>query len=157
GEVDAGNSDMTTYFGVLPVILVIIGAWKYWHQSLVRYLVGLAVLAWVYSWGASSFLHGVLYLIPNLDVAREADRFIYLNNFAMAILAGYGVQFLFVDRTPGQAVSIGGLLAILKWVTIGFAALLVLASFHFPIQVTEKTYLSFFFLASAYALLLFLR
>jgi hypothetical protein len=156
GEADAGKSDMTTYFGVLPLILMIIGLWKYWSNSLVRYLGALAALAWVYTWSSSSLLHGVLYLSPLLDIAREADRFIYATNFAMAILAGFGVQFLFADRKPNEFLSLSRLLSILKWVVIGFAALLVAASLHFPISVTEKTYLSFFFLASSYGLILFL-
>jgi len=155
GEVDAGNSDMTTYFGVLPLIFMIIGVWKCWSNSLVRYLTALAALAWIYTWASSSLLHGVLYLSPFLDIAREADRFIYATHFAMAVLAGFGVQTLFADRKPGEVLSLAGLLSILKWVVIGFAALLVLASLHFPITVTEKTYLSFFFLASAYGLILF--
>ena len=157
GELDAGPSDMTTYFGVLPLILVIIGVWKYWTRPLIRYLAALAVLAWVYTWGASSFLHGILYLVPNLEVAREADRFIYLTNFAMALLAGFGVEFRFRGSSTRAGSAISRLLSILKWVTISFAAFLVLASFHFPVSVTEKTYLSFFFYASAYALLLFVE
>jgi len=156
GEVDAGRSDMTTYFGVLPLILAIIGAWKYWDNFLIRYLASLAVLAWIYTWSSSSLLHGVLYLSPYLNIAREADRFIHATNFAMAVLAGFGVQILFGDRKPGEVLSLSPLLSVLKWVVIGFAALLVAASLHFPISVTEKTYLSFFFLASAYALILFL-
>jgi len=156
GEADAGKSDMTTYFGVLPLILTIIAVWKYWSNSLVRYLASLAAVAWIYTWSSSSLLHGVLYLSPLLDIAREADRFIYATNFAMALLAGFGVQILFADRKPDELLSLSGLLSVLKWVVIGFAALLVAASLHFPISVTEKTYLSFFFLASAYGLILFL-
>ena len=155
GEVDAGNSDMTTYFGVLPLIFMIVGVWKCWSNSLVRYLAALAALAWIYTWASSSFLHGVLYLWPFLDIAREADRFIYATHFAMAVLAGFGVQTLFSERKPGEVLSLSGLLSVMKWVVIAFAALLVVASLHFPIAVTEKTYLSFFFLASAYGLLLF--
>jgi hypothetical protein len=156
GEADAGKSDMTTYYGVLPLILMIIGLWKYCSNSLVRYLGALAALAWIYTWSSSSLLHGVLYLSPLLDIAREADRFIYATNFSMAVLAGFGVQFLFADRQLNESLSLSRLLSILKWVVIGFAALLVAASLHFPISVTEKTYLSFFFLASSYGLILFL-
>jgi hypothetical protein len=157
GEVDAGKSDMTTYFGVLPLLLAIIGAWKFWRLPFVRYLAALALLVWVYTWGASSFLHGVLYLLPNLEVAREADRFIYVTHFAMAVLLAYGVQYLFEDRRPGEARPLSALLSIVKWATLAFAALLVLASLGLKISVTEKTYLSFFFLAAAYALLFFLQ
>jgi hypothetical protein len=157
GEVDAGRSDWTPYFGVLPLVLVIIGVWKYWSNPLIRYLSVLAALAFVYSWGSLSFLHGVLYLVPYLDIAREADRFIYLTHFAMAILAGFGVQYLFKDRKPGEGFSLSPLISVLKWVTAGFAALLAAASLGLPVGVTEKTYLSFFFIAAALALLLFLR
>jgi hypothetical protein len=154
GDVDAGKSDWTPYFGVLPLLLGIIGAWRYWALPLVRYLTALAAMALVYSWASLSLLHGVMYLVPYLDMAREADRFIYLTHFGMAVLAGFGAQSLFEDRKPGEAVLPHALLSVLKWVVIGFAALLTAASLQFPISISEKTYLSFFFLAAAYGLLL---
>src|SRR6185369_44754 len=55
-EVHSGKSDFSTYFGVLPLILVLIGAWKYWRQPLVRYFAALAVLAWIYTWASFSLL-----------------------------------------------------------------------------------------------------
>ena len=157
GEADAGKSDATTYFGVLPLILAIIGGWKYWSRPLVRYLVALALISCIYTWGSASFLHGVLYLTPYLNIAREADRFIYLTHFAMGILAAFGVQFLFEDRTADMVLHLSPVIRILKWVVIGFAVVLAATSLHLPIAVTEKTYLSFFFLAASYGLLLFLR
>jgi len=156
GELPAGKSEgTTTYFGVLPLILAIIGVRQYWANPLVRYLAAIAVLALVYTWGPASLLHGVLYLTPFVDVIREPDRFIYMTNFAMAILAGFGVQFLFVDHKAGEALPVSGLLSLLKWGTSVFALVLLLAGFRFPISVSEKTYLSFFFLVSAYALIRF--
>ena len=157
GDVDAGKSAWTPYFGVLPLLLGIIGAWRYWTLPLVRYLAVLAAMALVYSWASLSLLHGVMYLMPYLDMAREADRFIYLTHFGMAILAGFGAQSLFEDRKPGEAILPGALLSVLKWVVIAFAALLVAASLHLPISISEKTYLSFFFLAAAFGLLLSVR
>jgi hypothetical protein len=157
GQTDAGKSDSTPYFGVLPLILTIIGIWKYWTMPLVRYLAALAALAWFYSWGGLSLLHGVMYLAPFLDVAREPDRFIYLTHFAMAVLAGFGVQFLFEDRKPGGNLSLSALMSVLQWATAGFAALLAAASLGLPIAVTEKTYLSFFFITASFTLLLFLQ
>jgi hypothetical protein len=156
-EVHSGKSAFSTYFGVLPLVLVIVGAWRYWREPLVRYLAALAVLAWIYTWASFSLLHGILYLVPHLDIAREADRFIYLTDFAMAILAGFGVQLMFVDRDLDAFSSLTKFFSVFKWIIIGFGGLVVAANMHFPIAVTEKTYLSFFFLASAYALLMFVQ
>ena len=154
GEVDAGDSDFSTYFGVLPLLLAIIGAWKRWRHPIVRYFTGLAVLAWLYSWGTFSLLHGVLYLVPHLDMARGPDRFIYLTQFSLAILAGFGVQAVFQDPRSGEPLSLAPLLSILKGVVIVFAVILAAASLHLPIAVTDLTYLSFFFIAASYVLLL---
>ena len=156
-EVHSGKSDFSTYFGVLPLVLVIVGAWRYWREPLVRYLAALAVLAWIYTWASFSLLHGILYLVPHLDIAREADRFIYLTDFAMAMLAGYGVQLMFVDRDLDAFSSLTKFFSVFKWIIIGFGVLVVAANMHFPIAVTDKTYLSFFFLATAYALLMFVQ
>ncbi len=156
GELNAGKyAGTTTYFGVLPLILAVIGARQYWSNALVRFMTGMALLALIYTWGPASLLHGVLYMAPLLDAVREADRFIYLTNFAMAILAGFGVQFLFSEHKAGEALPFSGLLSVLKWGTIVFALILVLERLKFPVAVSDKTYLSFFFLASAYGVILF--
>jgi hypothetical protein len=157
GDVRSGKSDMTAYFGVLPLLLVIIGGWKCWRNPLVKYLVGLAVVVWIYSWASSSLLHGILYLVPLLDISREADRFYYLTNFATALLAGFGAQLLFIDRNADELASLSKLLSVLKWAVIAFAGLLVLASLHLTAELSEKTYLSFFLLAASYTLLVFLQ
>ena len=94
-----------------------------------RYLVALALISCIYTWGSASFLHGVLYLTPYLNIAREADRFIYLTHFAMGILAAFGVQFLFEDRTADMVLHLSPVIRILKWVVIGFAVVLA-ATIH---------------------------
>ena len=154
GQADAGDSDFSPYLGVLPLILVVIGAWKCWNRRLIRYLVGLAALSFLYTWGGFSFIHGALYLLPILEKAREPDRFIYLTQFAMAILAGFGIHILFEDREPGGRLSLSPLLSILKWVVIVFAIMLAAASLGLKIPVNDFTYLTFFFVAASYVLLL---
>jgi hypothetical protein len=154
GEVDAGDSALSSYYGVMPLLLAIIGAWKYWNQRLTRYFVLLAALSFIYTWGGFSLLHGVLYLAPFLDIARESDRFIYLTQFSMAILAGFGSQALFEDRTPGQSLSLKPLLTILKWVLAIFAIFLAGISLGVKLPASDLTYLSFFFLLASFVLLL---
>src|SRR5262249_24500757 len=149
GEVDAGDSAFSSYFGVMPLLLVIIGAWKCWRLPLVRYLIVLAVVSFVYTWGGFSIVHGVLYLAPVLDMARESDRFIYLTQFAMAILAGFGIQALFEDRMPNSTLTLRPLTSVLTGIVIVFAVLLASASLGLRIAVTDFTYLSFFFIASS--------
>ncbi len=96
GSASIGNAEFSPYFGVMPLLLAGIGAWRNWEQPWVKYFTGLGLVAFFYSMGSYSFLHGLLYLlVPFLDMAREAGRFIYLTHFAMALLAGFGVETLF--------------------------------------------------------------
>ncbi len=88
------------YIGVFPIIAAIAGIWKRWSEPWVRYLTGLAAAAFLYSLGEFSFLHGVLYaVVPDLWMAREPDRFVYLVDFALAILAAFGVDALLDPQT----------------------------------------------------------
>ncbi|HEV3334034.1 MAG TPA: YfhO family protein, partial [Bryobacteraceae bacterium] len=62
----------------------------------VRYLTGLALAAFLYSLGSFSLVHGVLYaVVPWIWMAREAGRMVYLVDFAVSILAAFGVDSLF--------------------------------------------------------------
>ena len=86
---------ISPYIGVFPLLAALIGIVKCWSRAWVRYLTGLAVLSFLYALGAGSFIHGALYaIVPRLWMAREADRFILLTCFAMAILAAFGVEHL---------------------------------------------------------------
>jgi len=150
-----GGENYSPYFGVVPLLLAIVGAWKNWRHPLVRYLAALAVLAFFYTLGSFSFLHGLLYSItPFLWMAREAARFIYLANFAMAVLAGFGAEALF----SGQAdrASLAPLVRVFKWVVIVcLAGLSVPALFTKP-GMSEWVALSVLFILSAYGLLLYI-
>jgi hypothetical protein len=116
-----------TYIGALPVLAAVIGIWKCWDRLWVRYLTGLAALAFLYSLGPFSLLHGLLYsLVPALSLAREADRFMFLASFALALLAGFGIEAL-VTAEPGQTAwrgvrrVLGGILAVCC-ASVGIAA-----------------------------------
>ena len=92
---------ISPYFGVFSMLLAAIGTMKYWDKRWVRYLAGLALLSFLYSFGNFSLLHGILYaLAPILWMAREADRFVYLADFALAILAGFGADALLSSKRP---------------------------------------------------------
>ena len=126
----AGSGEyVDPYMGVLPVLLAIIGIWKRWDCLWVRYLTGLAVAACLYALGPFSLLHGFLYAVtPWLWTAREADRFMYLTGFCLAILAGFGIDALFnfdtlVSNTP--SFSWEPLSRVFKWVAVACVTALV--------------------------------
>ena len=121
GEIGTGEN-ISSYLGVFPLLLALIGIWKKWRCRWVPYLTGLAVAAFAYSLGPASLLHGVLYVLtPYLWLAHEADRFVYLADFALAILAAYGVEALFSSTQAGWE-PLG---RIVKWVAVAATAALV--------------------------------
>lgn len=96
---DGFGEVISSYLGVLPFIMAGVAVWKCWGTIWVRYLAGLAVISYIYSLGNVSLLHGVLYAItPFLWIAREAPRALYLVDFALALLCGFGAQFLLTVR-----------------------------------------------------------
>ncbi len=86
---------ISPYIGVFPLLAVFIGIVKSWNNLWVRYLTGITVIAFFYSLGERSLLHGVLYAtVPYLWIAREANRILYLAGFALPILAAFGTETL---------------------------------------------------------------
>jgi len=132
-----GGEAWPIYIGVLPLLFAITAVWRCWSNLWVRYLAGLAVLAFAYSLGEFSPLHGALYaIVPFLWTVRSASRFIYLVTFALAILAAFGLDSLLEHAGENAAWSVAR--RILKWVAIaGAAALLVPAIFA---QVSPDTW-----------------
>ncbi len=61
-------------------------------------------------------LHGFLYAVtPWLWMAREASRFMYLTDFGIAILAGFGLDALFSQARLSSWDPLSG---VLKWIAI---------------------------------------
>lgn len=131
GQLSSGEF-LNPYLGAFPLLLAVIGVWKNWTRLWVRYLSALAIAAFLYSLGGVSFLHGLLYaLTPFLSIAREADRFMYLADFALAILAAFGVETLF--SYGARQSEWGGLNQALKWIVLaGVVAFAVPALFGQP-------------------------
>lgn len=140
-----GESEMfTPYFGVLPFFLVVVGVWKNWGNRWVRYLAGVAVVAFVYSLGHFTLLHGLAYeLVPYLWMSRIPVRFIYLTHFAMALLAGFGVRSL-LSGQAGDAAR--GILRPGRFLLAGLGIVLAASAFY---PVNEWTFFSFLMLAAA--------
>jgi hypothetical protein len=125
-----GNGEViSVYLGVFPVLAGIIGVWKSWGEPWVRYLTGLWVAAVLYAFGSYSLLHGVVYaIVPDLWLAREAGRFVFLAEFALAILAAFGLDVLLNKRQ-----SVGDwlpLTRILKTVAVACAFALAIPALY---------------------------
>ena len=156
GAANLGSGEFSTYFGVMPLLLTVIGVWQNWENRWVKYLAGLGVLAFFYALGSFSFLHGLVYLlVPYMDKAWEAGRFLYLTHFAMALLAGFGVQTLFAGEARFQE-PLSRLNRILQWiVTVILLALGIPALLGKP-EVTEWSYASLFFLICSWGVFLYI-
>jgi hypothetical protein len=110
------------YLGVFPILMAVIAIWKRWACMWVRYLAGLIVATCLYCLGPTSLLHGFLYAVtPWPSVARETDRFMYLADFGLAILAGFGVDALFTRLPLSSWQPLGG---VLKWIAVACVAAL---------------------------------
>ncbi len=111
---------MNPYLGVLPLFLALIGIWRVWRNQWVKYLTSVSILAYAYAMGAYSFVHGALYfVVPRLWMAREANRFMYIADFGLTVIAAFGVDALFEGGTGEWTKA---LRRVLLWVG-GFALL----------------------------------
>ena len=111
---------LSFYLGVFPLLAAVIGVWKRWDAPWVRYLAGLAVVAFLYALGQISPVYGILRaLIPYLWMAREASRFMYLAEFALAILAAFGAEALLYG--PSDESAWRPLTRILTWIVVACA------------------------------------
>ncbi len=104
-----GHEVLRFYLGVFPLLAAVIGVWKRWSTPWVQYLSGLAVVAFLYALGEFSAVYGLLRtVVPYLWMVREANRFMYLADFSLAILAAFGVEALFygpVDEPAWRPLS----------------------------------------------------
>jgi hypothetical protein len=151
-----GDEFPTNYFGVLPFLLCIVGAWRGWRYKWAKYFTAVAVVSYLYTWGEFSFLHGVLYLVPGLDIAREAGRFILVTHCAGAVLAGYGTDQLF-GAVPAKDHSAQTFVRSLRWLVVFLAVLLLAGSVQKTIAIADTFFLSFVFIAAAYLVFEFLQ
>ncbi len=141
------------YVGVFPVLLAGIGIWKNWRHPWVKYLTGLGIAAIAYSFGATSLLHGVLYVLaPFLWLAREADRFMYLADFSLALLAAYGAATLFSATSSAASDYWTPLSRLLKWVAAAAAIALVIPALYGQPELTVYGSLSLVLILVAWLL-----
>ena len=149
GDVGPGEVPIP-YLGVFPLLLSVIGVWKAWTNPWVRYLAGLAVAAFLFSLGSFSLLHGLLYaVVPFLWMAREPGRFLYLADFALAILAAYGAERVY-SAAPGSSWT--ALNRFLKWIAVAGAAALCIPAIYPQLEIHPRNAFALLVICSSCAL-----
>lgn len=156
GGISPGANELSPYCGVFPFLLGIIGIWQNWQRPWVRYLTFLGGLAFLYSLGRFSPLHGLAYaLVPVLWMALQAERFIYLTHFCVSLLAGYGAQTL-LSSHASITNPVAPFVRIMKWAAVAAALALVFPAISGNTPSNEWMYLSFLFLLCSFGLLQYL-
>jgi len=108
-------ADTSLYLGVVVAALAALGFAAGWREPAVRWLAVVAVGAALYSLGAHTPLHKILYsVVPLLDRARIPVRAFHLLNFGLAALAARGFDALLAGPrkrwTRWLALALGGLM-----------------------------------------------
>jgi hypothetical protein len=92
----SGAAERTTYVGLVVLILAVIGVKLMWHtrrRLMIWFIVvvGIGVIA---ALGTNTPLYSLLYQLPGSTLFRVPARAWFLESFALASLAGFGVQGL---------------------------------------------------------------
>lgn len=112
------HADSSTFIGITGLGLAALGLIAGWANPVVRWLGIVFAGTLIYSLGAATPFHGILYsLAPMLSKARVTVRAVHLVHFGIAMLAAYGVDFL-ADRESALARRI-------TWIWAGFGLLIV--------------------------------
>ena len=119
-----GGEAWPYYIGVFPMLLAVIAIWKCRKTLWIRYLLGLALLTFVYILGEYSPLNGLLYaVVPYLWMIREPARFIYLISFSLTVLAAFGMDCVFDG--VGQSDLWAPARPYLRWISLACVAAIV--------------------------------
>jgi len=152
GSAGVGES-INPYMGIFPLLAAVIGIRRYWRNRWVRYLAGLAVAAFLFTLGNFSWLHGVLYaVVPQLWSMREASRMVFVEDFALTILAAYGVEALVVEAAGKASAAWVGLNRTLLGIVIACAAALFVPAMFGKPDINPWNSLSILLIFASYGL-----
>ncbi len=113
------HSDTSAFLGAGAVAMAALGLALRWREPPVRWAAALAAGAAVYSLGALSPLHGILYSVtPLLGSSRHPVRALHLLHLAIAVAAAYGIDGLLAEPRSRWPRRLAPVLA-------GFAALVL--------------------------------
>jgi len=92
--------EMCIYIGVFPLVSAIIALRLFKKNNYVRFFSLLSILSLIIASGYYiPFLKNILSFIPVLSMFRAQAKLIFLTVFSLSILSGFGVDYLFKNRT----------------------------------------------------------
>ncbi len=118
-------------FGLVPLVLSVVGVVRAWRRHPVRRLTWFVIVAVAFAFGSGSPVFELLFrLIPGLAMFRAPSRVLFFVAMAMAVLAAAGIESLIV-RTPAAAPgSLGIWLRRLLLIGVSVGLLLAVAGRH---------------------------
>lgn len=78
------------YFGILTLILGLIGAVLTFKNNTTKFLIVMMILGFLYALGSNFFIHGLMYNIPFFGQFRNPGRMMLFVVFGMSFLTGFG-------------------------------------------------------------------
>jgi hypothetical protein len=93
-------TDAANYMGIGVLLFAIIGCVRYWRKAFVQFLIVLSIFSLLLSFGKNfSLLYDVFfYYVPGFNKFRAPQMALALLQFAVPILAGYGLTALLAWR-----------------------------------------------------------
>jgi hypothetical protein len=82
------------YIGILPLIFAFFSLFRLKNKHVLFFLM-LALFSLLFALGKSGLLLYFFYHIPGFDLFRVPSRMLFFYNFAVIVLAGFGIDFLF--------------------------------------------------------------
>lgn len=140
---DQGTAgDSSVFAGVVVSALALAGLIAGWRHPVSKWLAAVAAVALIYALGEYTPVHGLISaMIPPLNKARVPVRALHLTNFAMAVLAAYGVdRVLRWGNTPSTATAFWNLRIARVLATAGGCVLV--AALAWKVEASEALLLS---------------
>jgi hypothetical protein len=92
----SGAAERTTYFGLVVLILALAGLKLHWQsrRRLMTWFIVVIIIGLIAALGVNTPFFGLVYRLPGSTLFRVPARAWFMVSFAMAALAGFGVQGL---------------------------------------------------------------
>jgi hypothetical protein len=137
-QIEGPAGERVAYMGLLPPLLAIVALTSLVsrRRGIVLFFGGAAALALILAFGPATPLYGLVRGLPPLRYFRTPARFLYIYTFAVAVLAGRGLDALLGGGGRGKAAA-RWFLALLVLCDIGLYGTRILPLVDRPLFETE--------------------
>lgn len=129
--------EMCGYVGIFPLVLTLL-ALIFTRNRYVKFFAGLGAVSLFLAFGGHTFLHPLMYLFaPGFHLNRAPSRFLYLLDFSLAILAGFGASAFVVPLANGARQILARFYRVLGRVAVG--AVVIAFFFYYGLAKSANT------------------